>query len=276
MLTTCVVAVIVVVFIILLMSIMYCKMYNPYVPSWYQITRTPWYGVAEELPTTTNPGNSKVAVFMVATPEITNYSQYTIEVNKNWCKEHNYDFYVFTETSLPDLPINFSKIEYAKKLIESNKYQYIMYIDSDAMIIRKDYDVRHLIKKYMSGLESIMFGEDCFGPNDCSKPGKINSGVFIVKSNSIGKNILESWLNASRGKCSKYVNMFPSCQLIFSNCVFPKWFWAIRIVPFNLMNGYKGSLLVKHMMAMDEIKRTSIIKDLYKEQSQEHERIKVW
>ena len=267
---------ILVIILIIFFITLYCKMYNPHIPSWYSITRTPWYGVADELPIVSKQLSSRIAVFMVATPEIDNYSQYTIQVNKSWCKEHGYDFFVFKQPSRKDLPINFSKIDYAIKLVESKKYDYIMYIDADAMIIRKDYDIRNLIEKYMDSLSSIMFGEDCFGPEDCSKPGRINSGVFIVKCNSVGKSVLNSWLDSSRNKCRWCVNKFPSCQLVFTHCVFPKWFWTVRIVPFNLMNGYKGSLLVKHMMAMDNVKRTAIIKDLYKEQDQEHERIKVW
>lgn len=270
---TCLIIIIV---IIIIFSLLYINMYNPHIPSWYAITRTPWYGVAEELPIVSKKLSKKIAVFMVATPEIENYSQYTVDVNRSWCKKQGYDFFVFKKSSIPSLPINFSKIEYAIQLIDSKKYDYIMYIDADAMIIQKEYDIRNLIEKYMDGLSSIMFGEDCFGPNDCSKPGKINSGVFIVKSNNIGKSVLKSWLDSSINKCNWCVNKFPSCQLVFTHCVFPKWFWTVRIIPFNIMNGYKASLLIKHMMAMDDIKRTSIIKEIYKEQNTENERIKVW
>lgn len=252
-------------------------MYNPHIPVWYETTKTPWYGVAENLPIFNSPGNAKIAVFMVATPEIKNYSRYSVDVNKEWCKKHGYDFYLYESSISSDLPINFSKIQYSIDLMKDKRYDYVVHIDADAIIIKTDYDIRNLIRKYMTGLSSIMFGEDCFGPKDCSKPGKINSGVFIVKNNILGKKILKSWLDSSRGDCSKYVNKFPSCQLVFSNCVFPKWFWAIRIIPFNLMNGYKGSLLVKHAMAIHDIKRVDVLKRVYQETNKErNERIPVF
>lgn len=272
----CLISFLVVLFIILFIIILFCCMYNPHIPLWYETTKTPWYGVAESLPVVNNPGNARICVFMVATPEISNYSRYSIDINKQWADRHGYDFVVYDKKSLPSLPINFSKIQYSLDLIDTKKYDYVMYIDADAIIIRKDYDVRMLIKKYMTGTSSIMFGEDCFGPNDCSKPGKINSGVFIVKSTALGRAIMQEWKSSAMGDCSRYVNVFPSCQLVFTHCVFPKWFWAIRIVPFNLMNGYKGSLLIKHAMAIADINRVDALKRVYKEESDDNDRIPVF
>lgn len=273
----CLIGFLLVLAIIIIVIIFYCCMYNPHIPLWYETTRTPWYGVAETLPVVNNPGNAKIAVFMVATPEIKNYAEYSIKMNKQWADQHNYDFFVYDKSALPDLPINFSKIQYAIDLLETKKYNYVMYIDADAIIVNKDYDIRNLIKEYMK-YSSIMFGEDCFGPKDCSKPGKINSGVFIVKSDAlgVGKQILKSWKDATKGACKEFVNKFPNCQLVFSNCVFPKWFWAIRIIPYNLMNGYKGALLLKHVMATPEINRIDVLKKIYQEENTSDERIRVF
>lgn len=272
----CLISFLVVLFLLILLVILFCCMYNPHIPLWYETTKTPWYGVAESLPMVKVPGKDRIVVFMVATPEIHHYSRYSIEVNREWAKQHGYDFVVYDKTAIPSLPINFSKIQYSMDLIDTKKYDYVMYIDADAIVIRKDYDVRHLIKKFMTGTSSIVFGEDCFGPKDCSKPGKINSGVFIVKSSMVGRAVLESWKSSAMGSCSRYVNVFPSCQLVFSHCVFPKWFWAIRIIPFNLMNGYKGSLLIKHAMAIDDINRVDVLKRIYQKNSDDSERIPVF
>lgn len=221
------------------------------------------YGTAKELPLVKKPGNARIAVFMVATSEIEKYSEYTIEQNKRWAESHGYDFYSYDKKILKDLPINFSKIQYALNLLQTDRYDYVMYIDADAIIHSMDYDIRHLIKTYMTGLKSIMFGEDCFSSKDCSKPGRINSGVFVVKNNYMGNGILRLWRDSSRGDCSKYVNIFPNCQLVFTNCVFPKLFMGISIIPFNLMNGFGDTLFIKHAMAMDDINRVSEIKKLY-------------
>lgn len=259
-------------FLIIVILVIFYTIFGSYLCS-KQIPGESLYGTAKELPYVSNPGNSRIAVFMVATPEIESYSQYTIEQNRNWCKTHGYDFYIYDKPILKDLPINFSKIQYSLDLLDTGRYDYVMYIDADAIVHNLDYDVRHLIKTYMVGLKSIMFGEDCFSSKDCSKPGRINSGVFIVGNNFLGRKILELWRDSSRGSCSKYVNIFPNCQLVFTNCVFPKMYIGISIIPFNLMNGFGETLLIKHAMAMDEIRRVGVIKELYQNNN---ERVRVF
>lgn len=219
------------------------------------------YGTATKLPKNDKLKNSKIALFMVATPEISNYAIYTIDVNKRWAQKHNYDFYLYEKSILPDLPINFSKIQYALNLLP--KYDYVVYIDADAIIQNIDYDIRNVIAEYTSLTKSVIFAEDCFSAKDCSKPGKINSGVFIVKNNHLGKKVLESWLDASRGKCKKYVGIFPNCQNVFSYCVQEMYSFAINIIPFNIINGFENTLLIKHAMAKDSIDRIDELKKVY-------------
>lgn len=221
------------------------------------------YGTAEVLPVVKGNKSSRVAVFMVATPEIESYSRYTISQNGEWCKLHGYDFYVYDESCVPELPINFSKIRYAIDLIKTKKYDYIMYIDADAIVHNMGYDVRNLAAKYLRGPKSLMFGEDCYSKSVCSKPGRINSGVFIAKSNMTAIRILNTWLDASLGRCNDLVSKFPNCQLIFSGCVYPRWFFFVSIIPFNLMNGFSDTLFIKHVMAKDDIERVSDIKSHY-------------
>lgn len=253
-------------FIILLLIIIItiipcCIYYNNFN---YNFSKNSIYGTSLELPTYKNPGKAKIAVFMVATPEISNYSSYTLDQNRRWAESHGYDFFHYPKKILNDLPINFSKIQYSLDLLKTEKYDYVMYIDADAIVHKMDYDVRNIIKKYLRGPNSIMFGEDCFSDKDCSKPGRINSGVFIVKNNIFGRKILECWKDSSRGPCNHLVNVFPNCQLIFTDCVFPKWFWAVSIIPFNMMNGARDTLFIKHTMAMDDVQRISELKNVYK------------
>lgn len=219
------------------------------------------YGTATHLPRVGNPGSVRIAVFMVATPEIESYSEYTGKQNQKWCKMHGYDFFMYDRKhpKLEDLPINFSKIQYTLDLLP--QYDYVMYIDADAIVHNMDYDIRHLIKYYG---RSVLFGEDCYSSKDCSKPGRINSGVFIVRNNWGGRYVMNKWLESTRGRCSRYVTIFPNCQLIFTNCVYPQCFPWIGIIPFNLMNGFGDTLLIKHAMALDDIRRVGEVKKLYR------------
>ena len=236
------------------------------------------YGTATELPVVKKLNkNIRLCIFMVATPEIHHYSEFTIKQNKEWAKLHNYDFVLFDKKhkDTRDLPINFSKIQYAIDLIDTGLYDYVMYIDADAIVHNLEYDIRNLIQEKMGklSLKFSLFGEDCYNSKTCSKPGRINSGVFIVSRGIVGKETMKLWLKSSRGSHAHLVNVFPNCQNIFTKGVYPWLSPFIGIIPFNIMNGFGDTLLIKHAMAMDDIQRIDEIK---KEIRRTDERIRVF
>jgi hypothetical protein len=238
------------------------------------------YGTAESLPRDfpeSELKNIKLCVFMVATPEIENYSKYTIEVNQKWAHQFGYDFFVFDNNHTPDLPINFSKIKITQDLLNSGKYTHVMHIDADAIITKFDYDVRNIILAYNN---DFIVCEDCYTSKICPKPGRLNSGVYISKNSIIGREIIDLWLDSARGKCAQYAKMSPNCQLVFTNCVYPIMKKSISIIPFNMMNGYRNTLFIRHVMAKESIERVDEIKQLYQTVKNEHfndyKRIKVW
>ena len=208
---------------------------------------------------------NKVFIYMVATPEIGNYANHSIGINKEYANKHGYGFHVFTENATPDLPINFGKIQNALDIMESsNPPEYVVHIDADAVIVRPDYKITNIIEYYMM-LGSMIIGEDCYDKTICSKPGQINSGVFIVKNNTMGRQILRQWLNSARGTCSRYVNQFPNCQLVFGNCVLPFHRFSINVIPYNVLNGRDG-LFIQHLMQHNSNERIEHFKKIQQQQ----------
>jgi hypothetical protein len=227
------------------------------------------YGTAQSLPVFPELSlkDIKLCVFIVATPEIDNYSRYTIEINQKWAKKFGYDFLVFDNNQTPDLPINFSKIKITQDLLNIGKYTHVMHIDADAIITKFDYDARNIIFKYDN---DFIVGEDCYTSKICPKPGRLNSGVFFAKNSKIGKDIIKFWLESARGKCAEYTKMSPNCQLVFTHCVYPKYAKYISIIPFNIMNGYRDTLFIRHIMAKQSIERIDEIKQLYQKIKDEY------
>ena len=202
----------------------------------------------------------KLAVIVIATPEISDYANYTIEVNKAWAEKMGYGFFVFVDNETPDLPINFSKIKAATDVLEKEAYTHVMHIDADAIVTNMSYDARNIVAMYPAS--DFIVGEDCYSDEACSKPGKLNSGVWIASRNAT--DILGAWLHAARTECGEaLVNVFPNCQLVFSKCVADKFKDRIAIIPFNIMNGYGDTLFIKHVMAKDRMERVDEIKQLY-------------
>lgn len=226
-----------------------------------------------ELPTFSERKHIKIAVYVVATPGIYEYTKYTIPLIQEWCKRHGYDFFLFDSNLIPELPINFTKIEAALKLFEKSNYDYVMHVDADAPIVNLDYPIEFVIQKWMNGSTVALFSEDCFNKNDCSQPGRQNSGVFIVSKK--GKSFLETWKSAAlRGPCHKYINHFPNCQLVLWNCVMPRFRNQVKTLPYNVLNGRDG-LLVNHLMQSSGIQRNRIAKDLHSKLLSNH-RTGIW
>lgn len=196
----------------------------------------------------TNIDPRDVEIYMVSTSEVGDYATHSIDINRRYAEQWSYRFKVFNTNATPDLPINFGKIQNALDLMnQRGAPKYIVHIDADAVIIKPDYPITAIIDSYMGGY-SMLMAEDCYDKTTCSKPGKINSGIFIVKNDMYGRAILARWLAGARGLCAQFVNQFPNCQLVFWNCVMLTHLRSkIRVVPYNLLNG-KDGLFIQHMM----------------------------
>ena len=267
MYSACICLIVVIVLIIILSLCVGC---SSYVPQWYQDTMNPYYTPLKELPIVKNNIDpKKVCIFMVATSDISDYAKYSGEINDKYAKRHGYEFRVFDKNLTPDLPINFSKIQATLNLMNEKengktKFDYIIHIDADAIFHNQDYPITNIIAKYLTPPISFIASEDCYDKNICSKPNKMNSGVFIVKNNIFGKSVMNLWLDSSRGKCKKYTKMFPNCQLVFENCVRKPLFFTIKIIPYNALNG-KDGLLISHMMQGTSRERIDQMKSVYKD-----------
>jgi len=208
---------------------------------------------------------ASIYVYIVATPEIYHYAELSIQLNKKYCEQYNFQFTTVNENLVPNLPINFTKIKKALNLMSNKKIKYIMHIDADAVIHNQDYDLRNILVKYFkkNPLTHFIAAEDCYDKTICSKPNKMNSGVYIVRNTTIGKQIMQTWLNSVQkgGNCEKYKSIFPNCQLVFEHCVRPKFFLNIQLVPYNILNGVDG-LFINHFMQNLDSHRMSKMRQL--------------
>jgi hypothetical protein len=232
------------------------------------------------LPLTQHPeiiNPKSILIFMVATPEIHEYAQYSIENNRLYAKQFNFEFRVVDTNLVPDLPIEFTKLEAILRFMKlMPKVKYIMHIDADASIKNQSYDLRNIIIPYLQMIphRHFLVGEDCFKRTVCSKPNHMNSGSFIVKNTIIGQSIIRDWLHSARTTCKQFVNKFPNCQNVFEHCTRRRFWPFIKIVPYNLINGVDG-LFIEHLMQQKTQDRMDRFK-LHQMQNYQNRRIKVY
>lgn len=123
----------------------------------------------------------RIAVCTVNTPEIDDFAKYTEMNFRSYCNKHGYGF-VMSNTNLDtSRPPHWSKIKLLQQFID--KYDWLVWIDSDATITNKDIKIESIID---SDYDIIISKEEC-----CAYV--INTGVFIIKCSEWSKNFLNEW-----------------------------------------------------------------------------------
>lgn len=111
----------------------------------------------------------------------------------NYCKDKGYD-YIFLDNyeNELDLPIYWKKIQVMKDLLTNYKvYDYIMWMDSDTLILDPDIKIDNILKD-----KSIYIGKDY-------QLYDLNAGVFIIKNDNIGNMFIEDCIKTyiNREEC---------------------------------------------------------------------------
>jgi hypothetical protein len=115
------------------------------------------------------------------------------DINEKYCKAMGYDFLFFTEYPEDDkYPPYWIKVKIVKDILMSDKYDYVMWIDSDACFCDHKFEIPWLF--YDSKTSFVMSSEDGLFPCD------FNAGVWFVKNDDIGKEFMEEWIDGYNEK----------------------------------------------------------------------------
>lgn len=118
------------------------------------------------------------------------YIKYSMEINKIYCDKWGYE-YKFITHNIDTMPPYWLKVYDMNKYINENKYDYVMYLDVDAIFYNHNYSLENIlieIKHKANKTFDIYIGTDT--PNS-----NANTGVFLVKNTIITKNILNEWID---------------------------------------------------------------------------------
>ncbi len=132
----------------------------------------------------------KIAVCTIIGDYVDYYAKYTSVNMRCYCNRYGYDF-VCQEGSIDKSRYpTWSKVKLVENLLNEiegggNKYDWVMWIDSDAVITNKNIKIEEIIGSY-GDLDFIVAKEDC-----CELT--INAGVFLVKNTEWSKNFLKKW-----------------------------------------------------------------------------------
>jgi hypothetical protein len=113
---------------------------------------------------------------------------------KKYCDKWGYEYFRVRDNPLK-ISQYWTKVSAVKDLMDTNKYDYVFWMDSDTVINNFNIDLgEDILHKYDS---------DIFVASDNIKYDVINSGLFIIKNSKIGKEFIKDWIDTYMPTCEK-------------------------------------------------------------------------
>jgi len=182
-----------------------------------------------------NPTNN-IYKFAIITFEnrIEPYVKLHNQILQDYCKKWNYE-YLFYNSCVHN--VYWCKMYYVLSALLTNKYDYVLWMDSDSIIKNKNYSLDLIANKYSS---------DIFIGSDNKLTTNFCAGVFMIKNSSIGISYIKNCINLHTDKCKiKSNNMLKGIwaglcyeQGIMNLLIFNKYHKYTTCLPTNIIYNY--------------------------------------
>ena len=179
---------------------------------------------------------SKVCVLQADNRPTLDYLLKTQEVNKKFCDLLHYDYLFIEINKYGNIHPATKKIHVVNDFLQHEKYDVLVFLDSDAWI-QNGYWLDTIITKLMDSPKQGCFSRDPY----IRKNTFINSGSFIVKINDFTKQMYTTILNNLYSNVN-YHNRWPYDQYYISNYVFEHKDNFVIFVP-DILNTPIGKVL---------------------------------
>jgi len=211
----------------------------------------------------------KVIAVQLATPHIDTFAKYSLANVSEYCRMHGYTHYVQRTHTVPDMHINWSKIDLLQHIFQKfPQAKYYILFDADIIIQDMQKSVDFFLDKYADDNTHILFSADT--PLRLSLKPRPNAGLIIVKNSPTGKQIIDRWVEASRTDGAKYNDTHPRNQLVYWNCVMPQFEAVQKVLPRSYFvkplyifgKQFMPTSFLYHMTQSDKAKRAIEMKKM--------------
>jgi len=126
----------------------------------------------------------------------------TSEVNKLYCERHGIEYKSFEERVLNETKFTGHWDRYEVMRRELRDFDYVMWIDADAMVKEFDFDVRDAISTVGENIDIMINSDWEHAPSARSSP-PVNTGVMIWKKSNWTMDFLDHFLSLENAYCRK-------------------------------------------------------------------------
>lgn len=159
---------------------------------------------------------------MMATPEIDHYAAGTRLSWERYCVRHGYPFFLYDRKILPDLHINWSRLEMVRERQREGGSDWVVLVDADTFVVDETFTFDRLVAPYAG--KDVLFAPDAtrrFGawlPLDlggfaiCRTRRPPNGGFILVRNNDFGRYFFDQWVALARGTLRHLANRHPRTQ----------------------------------------------------------------
>lgn len=213
--------------------------------------------------------NYKIAVVSLHIGEA-DYVKLTKNNLEIYCKKHNYDLYYFNDIVNESQTVMWQKQNAVKKILDLNQHDAVVWIDSDIVITDMDKPLKDFIN--IDPSKDIYLSRDIpmnlayrFYIGSGLLP-YINSGIFIVKNSSVGREFMNDVL-AGYDRYNRYFayNRFHE-QSIMQHLYFEKYNSYTLVLPHTMMQtlysyGFQPGDFAIHFAGMPELVRNYMVRN---------------
>lgn len=208
---------------------------------------------------------------MLNSPNIPMYGHKASVLNYTYAAKHGYAFVVERCPRKEDMGDSWMWVESDQYVLVWSKgplimrhlhnYDYVMFIDSDAVVVDTNFTVEDFISRHFTENETCIVGaQDCQSDALCYDKEAMNTGVMVFKNSPKTFEILSEWIDAPKTElCAKWKFNHPREQACLNEIIkTQKHAKHIKLIDFKEMNSVDGKW-VKHYMGTDRSYREEVI-----------------
>lgn len=169
-------------------------------------------------------GKLKIDVIMLATKEIEDYAQYSSALWSMYCERQGYQFHRYVERIVPDMHVNWSKIEMVRRHLSNSEADIVTLVDADTYVCNPDMSITDMLER--ASPKTMVFSPDTNQTGWMEKPLNFraaldnrtmrlpNAGFIIIEKSQFAQQFFDDWMDLARNELSHLADIHPRNQRV--------------------------------------------------------------